>query len=130
MAMVTTTMATFVTSTEPACARPACKMQIFGDIFAADRPAGALLHPEECGKVGVEGHLASHRCPPKPTWAHSSGCIGEPEGRLAATESPDTCILQPGSAPAGAALPTKVAVVVATMAITTCCQAAALLIIG
>jgi len=38
--------------------------------------------------------------------------------------------MQAGLAPAGAALPTKVAVVVATMAITTCCQAAALLIIG
>ena len=61
MAMVATTMATFVTSTEPACAKPACKMQIFGDIFAADRPAGALMHPEECRKVGIEGRLAAHR---------------------------------------------------------------------
>ena len=52
-----------------------------------------------------------------------------PEGRLAATESPDICNIQPGSAPAGAAQPTKVAMVVATRAITTSCQAIASLLI-
>ena len=38
-------MATFMRSAAPAGAKPAGKMQIFGDIFAADRFIGALMHP-------------------------------------------------------------------------------------
>ena len=47
MAMVATTMATFVASTEPAGAKPVCRMQMVGGTFVADRPAEAPMHPEE-----------------------------------------------------------------------------------
>ena len=53
MALVATTMATFVGCAAPAGAESGCILQISGDSVAASRPSGAHMHPEEGAEVGV-----------------------------------------------------------------------------